>query len=272
MIRLLRAGVNSLLIVAGFHGAATLMAAEVNTPPGTEAPATPGTIPPTTPATVVPVNPLPAATQVTPAAQVTPAFPVTPVTQVTPATAVTPVAPVVTTPPAAEATPAVAANTPPPDINNLDYDDCMDDEGFVTPVKQNLDHLEAGSEQQKRFMELADKFNAWPEKPIEDKFQKVRSYINLAAIVDIGHGEFEGETAYIVFERLKKEIPKEELIKLCYQEMLKYNEGKVELKMENFGFENPCDEADLRERMGLYAKKLLGRLQGKLPPKATTGP
>lgn len=180
-----------------------------------------------------------------------------------PAPAPTP-APVTT----AQAQPAQAPEPQlPKDPSEVDFEDCTDDEGFICPVKQNLDHFEAGSDQQKRFIEWAEKFNAWPEKPIDDKTEKVRAYLNCASLVDIAHGEFEGESAYAVFERIKKEVAKEDLIKITFEIMCKPNDGKVMLKLEEIGIENAVDEVDLRDRISYLSKKLLGRLLGKLPPK-----
>ena len=195
----------------------------------------------------------------------------------TPAPEVKPaeVKPADTKPAETKAETKVAENKPPEpkepplpkDPAEVEFDDATEDEGFVCPVKPNLDHLEAGSDQQKRFIEWAEKFNAWPEKPIENKKEKVRAYLNVASLIDIAHGEFEGESAYVVFERIKKEVPKDELIKIAFEIMLKPSEGKVMLKLEEVGVDTAVDEVDLRDRISFLSKKLLGRLLGKLPPK-----
>ena len=80
-------------------------------------------------------------------------------------------------------------------------------------------------------------------------------------------GEFEGETAYVIFERIKKEIPKDDLIKICAWIVLKPEEGKAVTSAADLGYNGEMEEKELRERATVYAMKLLGRLLGKLPVK-----
>jgi len=68
-------------------------------------------------------------------------------------------------------------------------------------------------------------------------------------------------------ERLKRDMPKEKLTRALAYIVLKPDEGKLVLKAADLGFEEDAPEADVRERHVIYAKKLLGRLVGKLPPK-----
>jgi len=62
-------------------------------------------------------------------------------------------------------------------------------------------------------------------------------------------------------------MTKEKLTKALAYIILKPDDGKLALKAPDLGFEDDAPEADVRERHVIYAKKLLGRLVGKLPPK-----
>ena len=72
---------------------------------------------------------------------------------------------------------------------------------------------------------------------------------------------------YVIFEKLKREMPREKLTKALAYIILKPDEGKMVLQAPDLGFEEDAPEPDVRERHVIYAKKLLGRLVGKLPPK-----
>jgi hypothetical protein len=151
------------------------------------------------------------------------------------------------------------------DIASIDFDDATDDEGFVGPLAHSLDHLDADA--RKRIEERADKLLDWRYSDDPSVAQRVRYCICAAALADLFHDEFESETAYVVFDYLKKEIPKEQLKKACAWIILKPDAGKVVTTAPDLGIEGDTDEGTVRERSVLYAKKLLGRLVGKLPPK-----
>ena len=59
---------------------------------------------------------------------------------------------------------------------------------------------------------------------------------------------FEAEVPYVVFEKLKREMPKEKLTKALAYIVLKPDEGKLVLKAPDLGFEEDAPEADVRER------------------------
>lgn len=151
------------------------------------------------------------------------------------------------------------------EIEAIEYDDAVEDNGFVTPLAENLEHLEGDSK--KDFDEFAGKFEDWKPGQEEDLTQKVRNWICLATLSDVAHGQFEREAPYAIFERLKRDIPREKLIKATAWIVLKPDLGTVLTEAPDLGLEGAVDETVVRERAQIYAKKLLGRLLGKLPPK-----
>ena len=89
----------------------------------------------------------------------------------------------------------------------------------------------------------------------------------VCAMADIGRSDFEGETAFVIFARLRESVPDDELARAAAWVALKPDEGKAVTTAPALNMENNLAEADVRERAALYAKKLLGRVLGKLPRK-----
>ena len=152
------------------------------------------------------------------------------------------------------------------EIDAITYEDAEIDRGFVTPLAEDLNHLDEDS--RTRLDELADKFDEWLPGQEKEIGQRVRNWMCLATFPDLGRAEFEAELPYVIFEHLKKEIPEQQLKKALAWVILKPKEGKAVLEAKPLGMEGPVDEGPVRQRAAIYAKKLLGRLVGKLPPKA----
>ena len=151
------------------------------------------------------------------------------------------------------------------DIASITFEDAQEDQGFVTPLAQDLSNLDDDSK--KELNNLADKMDNWVPGQEKDLVQQIRNWMCLCTFADLGRGLFEAEVPYVVFEKLKRDMPKEKLTKALAYIILKPDEGKLVLKAPHLGFEDDAPEADVRERHVIYAKKLLGRLVGKLPPK-----
>jgi hypothetical protein len=166
---------------------------------------------------------------------------------------------------AADAPPKKWEDVTPKQIESIDLADAEIDNNFITPLSQDLSHLD--DETRKRLDELADKLDAWHPGREKDLVQQLRNWMSLCTLIDITHGEFEAEFPYVIFDRLKKDIPKEKLTKGLAMVILNPDDGKVITKGDDFGLENEAPEQDVRERHVIYAKKLLGRLIGKLPVK-----
>ena len=149
-------------------------------------------------------------------------------------------------------------------IDSIDYEDASVDEGFVGPLAKDLSHLDDLSK--KRMEDIEDALEKWEPGFDRSISQQVRNFIALCTLADLAHGEFEAELPHVIFTKMRRDIPTEQLRKSLAWIILKPAEGKVILKApEITGSDEPIDERAVRERSILYAKKLLGRLQGKLP-------
>jgi hypothetical protein len=151
------------------------------------------------------------------------------------------------------------------DIDAITYEDAEEDTGFITPLAADLDNLDNDSK--KRLDDWTAKMHDWAGYKEENVPQRVRNLMSVCSLADMVHSEFEGETAYVVFDTLKSEVDKDELIKACAWIVLKPEEGRCVTRIPELGWDDDADEDALRERSALYAKKLLGRLVGKLPKK-----
>jgi len=151
------------------------------------------------------------------------------------------------------------------EIEAVNFDDCHDDAGRVAPLSKGLTHLEGPVRE--RFNEWLASFEKSKLLNEKDPGRKTRNLLALCALIDQVRGEFEAEVAYVVFERLKKDISRDDLVKTCAWVALKPAEGEVLVSAPDCGVEGTFPEEKVRTRSVLYAKKLLGRLTGKLPAK-----
>ena len=151
------------------------------------------------------------------------------------------------------------------EIDAITYEEATMDDGVTIPLRANLEHLDADAK--KRFDEWSAKIDDWKPGQEENLGQQVRNWLSLVSVVDICQSEFEGETAWYVFDKLKKDVPKAKLIKITAWIALKPDAGKVVRNAPDLGYDNEQEEGEVRERTAVYSKKLLGRLLGKLPPK-----
>jgi hypothetical protein len=151
------------------------------------------------------------------------------------------------------------------EIDAITYEDVEEDTGFILPIADNLDDLD--NDTKKRLDDFTAKLQDWSGSKDENVPQRVRNMMTVCALSDMIHGEFEREAPYVIFDMLKAEVDKDELIKVTAWMTLKPDEGRAVTRIPELGWDDDVDEASIRERASLYAKKLLGRLVGKLPRK-----
>lgn len=181
-------------------------------------------------------------------------------------------------PPLSFAAPATAPTTAPSkeaggdisqkEIDALPFENFANDRGFVCPVSPGLEHLD--DERRQRLNEWLAKAEEWGPGTAERSGsvgQRVRNLLTLCAMADMGRSDFEGETAYVLFDELRRTIPKDELARACAWVILRPKEGIVITAVPELGFDGDLPEEALRERTGMYGIKLLGRVLGKFPGK-----
>ena len=147
------------------------------------------------------------------------------------------------------------------DLNSITYEDVPDDGGAVTPFNSSLDNLDKDIKD--RLDDLGTALLDWKPGQVADVGQRVRNVLCVCAIPDVAQDLVESYVPIVVFDHLKSDIQKDELMKALGYVILKPTDGKVITNIKELGFDADIAEEAVRERSYLYAKKMLFRLLGK---------
>jgi hypothetical protein len=139
------------------------------------------------------------------------------------------------------------------------------DDGVVTPIAppDEQPELELIAELDL----IRNRLPVWKPGLVGDPIQRVRNHLFVAIVPDLFQMPIERFVPHIVFERLQATIPKADLIKILYWIAVHPAEGddKALDDLHSLGLGNgPNEPEEVRERTGIYAVKLLGRLLGKI--------
>jgi ABC-type multidrug transport system permease subunit len=107
----------------------------------------------------------------------------------------------------------------------------------------------------------------WGPAKAPDAVQRARNILYVAAVPDVLQSELERFAPSVVFEQLEHDIPKEDLMRALYWIALHPMDGDDSAidQLPALGFENRAvDVEQARERVAIYAVKLLGRLTGAI--------
>ena len=141
------------------------------------------------------------------------------------------------------------------------------DEDVVAPIASPGERLHNDVAQQLTC--IRDRLSAWAPGRVSDPVQRVRNVLFVAAVPDVLQIEMERWVPGVVFERLRADLPHDELIRVLFWVGTHPDEGSIpslaQLRGVCLEFGGAEDEAQFRERIALYALKLLGRLTGKIP-------
>jgi ABC-2 type transport system permease protein len=146
------------------------------------------------------------------------------------------------------------------EIDSIRYNDLPGDGEIVSRFSPPLKPSEFAD----RLGELDQKLKAWAPGRVEDQGQRARNLLSVAAIADVEEDPLEGEIARDIFDQLKATVPKPELEKVLAWIILAPERGQVVMNAQELGFRPIPGDKIIRERSGLYAKKYLGRLLGKI--------
>jgi hypothetical protein len=152
------------------------------------------------------------------------------------------------------------------EIAAITYDDALDDNSFVGPFAHDYGRNDEFPERKVDWQAFVDKLNAWAPGKVADEPDKVRNLINACALQDICQGQFEGELALFVYTRLKDQVPKERLVRILARITLHPDQGEIIRTAPELDADVGVGEDQIRERLQVYAKKMLGRVLGKIPP------
>jgi ABC-type polysaccharide/polyol phosphate export permease len=147
------------------------------------------------------------------------------------------------------------------------------DAGIVTPIAQAGE--QADDEVEAQLDQIRVALAIWAPGRVDDPVQRVRNLLYVAAVVDVFQMEgLERFLPLVVYERIQEAVPKDDLIKVLYWIALHPFEGDESAvdDLRPFGLKNgPRDMETTRDRVAVYAVKLLGRLTGKIQSNDAAG-
>jgi ABC-2 type transport system permease protein len=153
--------------------------------------------------------------------------------------------------------------------HNVDFRRLPPDGGVVSPIAR-LD-LDPPPEIQDQLNALTAALPDWPPATVEDPVQRVRNLMYVAAVPDVLETEIlESYIPLVVFDRLKQDIPENDLIRILFWVAVHPSGGddSAARQVEDLGLgKAPADLEAVRDRVTLYSLKLLGRLIGRIPGK-----
>lgn len=149
---------------------------------------------------------------------------------------------------------------------DLVFDRLPPDSGVVTPVAAyddvppddvwfELDTIQAGLE-------------TWPPGRVPDILERVRNLLFVPAVVDVYQLPSEPYVPLIVFDMLQRDIDRDVLIKALYEIAVHPDAGSDAAvdQLQPLGIgSGPSDMYEVRNRVGVYAVKLIGRVTGTRP-------
>ncbi len=153
-------------------------------------------------------------------------------------------------------------------IDSIKYDDLPPDQGTVVPLAGDLNGLD--DDGRKRMESFNDALADWPPGQVSDIAQRVRNLLSVCAVADIAEDQNEPQIPLIVFNYMRGNIQKDQLIKALTWIVLNDREGTVLTNIKDIkelAIDAEVPEESLRERAVAYAQKFLFRLLGKMPVK-----
>lgn len=150
-------------------------------------------------------------------------------------------------------------------ITNIRWEEWSADTTFVGPFARDFSRNEEFPERKTDWEDFLAKFAVWAPGHVFDNTEKVRNLICACALMDIGQGQFESELPLFVYQRLRREVPDEKLKAILAHMAFYPNEGAVIETAPELNLDIGVGEDQIRERLQIFAVKMLGRLIGKLP-------
>jgi hypothetical protein len=155
----------------------------------------------------------------------------------------------------------------PAHIEEVLFERLPSDAGVVSPIARPDEPIEP--ELEAELEEVRTRLVSWGPARVADPVQRVRNLLYVAAVPDVFQIPLERYVPHVVFERLQGDVPKEDLIKILFWVATHPAGGDDsavdDLRSAGIPVSGPSDMEQARERVMLYALKLLGRVVGKIP-------
>ena len=176
------------------------------------------------------------------------------------------------------ATTATVATAPQPwqamseeQINSYTFTGLAPDADPVSRLAPNATGLAAPDEEH-RMQQMVHAMEEWKPAHLGDHGQAVRNLLCAAAVADVSEDPLEGNIARAVFDQLRDDFQKDELIHILAWIMANPDQGTVYTDVPELDIHGPINPDVIRMRVVIYAQKLLGRLLDKIPDIQDAGP
>lgn len=154
------------------------------------------------------------------------------------------------------------------DLEQIAFDRLPPDDGLISPIAKVGEEPDAIVAAQ--LDEVRAALSDWPPGNIKDPVQRVRNYLFVAAVPDVLQmAQLERFLPLLIEQRLHKDIPEADLVKILYWIAMHPDEGDASAIGQFSGLGLPGvsgPDRAARARVMVYAFKLLGRLTGDIRP------
>ena len=152
------------------------------------------------------------------------------------------------------------------DMAGIAWNRLPPDDGLVTPIATTNEAPDPAVAEQLDQIRAA--LRNWPPGKVTDPVQRARNLLAVAAVPDVLQmAQLERFLPVLVYERLRADVPREELPKILYWIAMHPDEGSDASISDLGALGLPQDGAPartVRARIMLYSLKLLGRLTGAI--------
>jgi hypothetical protein len=148
---------------------------------------------------------------------------------------------------------------------DLVFDRLPSDSGIVTPIAPADEDPDPDVARDVDF--IRENLPQWQPGKVADPVQRARNYLYVAGVPDVFQLPIERYIASVVFERMQEDIPKQQLIQVLYWIALHPGDGDDIAVDQLWALHLPNERPDMmqvRDRVALYAVKLLGRVTGRI--------
>jgi ABC-2 type transport system permease protein len=156
----------------------------------------------------------------------------------------------------------------PTDFDAIAFAALPPDNGLVSPIGHPDDAVDPVIAE--RLALLSVQLPSWPPGKVADPVQRVRNLLTVAAVPDLLQiDSFERQVPLLVLERLQSEFAADDLNRLLYWVAMHPDDGDTSAIGELERLRLPATQGTprpVRERIMIYAMKLLGRQIGATPP------
>ena len=173
-----------------------------------------------------------------------------------------------------ETKPAETPPKPPTEeqIAAIAWEDYSADNTWICPFARDFGHIEEFPERKNDWEDFLSKFALWAPGHVFNLDEKVRNLISAAALMDIGQGQFESELPLFIYQRLRLEVPDDKLKTILSVMAFNPDSGTVIATAPELDLHIGVGDFQVRERLQIFAVKMLGRMIGKLPLDPPTQP